>query len=152
MPISPPAPPRLSTTNCWPRYSESLFENWRAVMSLPPPGANGTTTRTGLAGYCCASAGHATSVNNDTATAFPANCDFMGLLVFNYVRLFLVLSIAQRLSRYAVSAYCCPTRNVAEFVVGQQRSAKRSSPSMSRRCHVICGEGIARSGRRTCHG
>src|SRR5688572_17738926 len=55
MPISPAAPPRLSTTNCWPRYSESLFENTRAVMSLPPPGANGTMTRTGLVGYFWAS-------------------------------------------------------------------------------------------------
>src|SRR5688500_12468726 len=53
--MSPPAPPRLSTTNCWPRYSDSLFENTRAVMSLPPPGANGTMTRTGFVGYFCAS-------------------------------------------------------------------------------------------------
>src|SRR5690242_6927495 len=59
MPMRPAAPPRLSTTNCWPRASESFCENWRAEMSLPPPGANGTMTRTGLVGYCWACAGAA---------------------------------------------------------------------------------------------
>src|SRR5688572_19098958 len=71
MPISPPAPPRLSTTNCWPRNSESLFENTRAVMSLPPPGANGTMTRTGLTGYFWASTapGKPAAIQSDAATA-----------------------------------------------------------------------------------
>src|SRR5690242_2936024 len=59
MPIRPPAPPRLSTTNCWPRISDNFAENTRAVMSLPPPGANGTITRTGLVGYCWAWTGAA---------------------------------------------------------------------------------------------
>src|SRR5690349_16989275 len=69
MPIRPPAPPRLSTTNCWPRYSDSLVENARAVMSLPPPGAKGTTTRTTLLGYCWLWAGAAAKPQHTAATA-----------------------------------------------------------------------------------
>src|SRR6266702_3846843 len=46
-----PAPGRLSTTNCWPSDSESLCATERAMMSVPPPAAEGTMKRTGLAGY-----------------------------------------------------------------------------------------------------
>src|SRR6266699_4944214 len=51
MPIIWPAPGRLSTTNCWPSDSESLCATERAMISVPPPAAEGTMKRTGFAGY-----------------------------------------------------------------------------------------------------
>src|SRR5882762_2888976 len=59
-PITPPAPPRFSTTTAWPHFCESFAATVRAVISVPPPGANGTTNVTGFAGYGCASAAAAT--------------------------------------------------------------------------------------------
>src|SRR5882762_5311284 len=46
----PPAPGRFSTTMLWPTFSESFFTMMRAVMSVPPPGANPTTIVTGRFG------------------------------------------------------------------------------------------------------
>src|SRR6266849_947976 len=46
----PPAPGRFSTTILWPTFSESFFTMMRAVMSVPPPGANPTTIVTGRFG------------------------------------------------------------------------------------------------------
>src|SRR5262249_6856628 len=40
------APPRFSTTTCWPQISDSLPATTRAMASVPPPGGNGTTRRT----------------------------------------------------------------------------------------------------------
>jgi hypothetical protein len=47
----PPAPARLSTMNCWPNSAVSFDANMRATMSVPPPGASGTITRTGRSGH-----------------------------------------------------------------------------------------------------
>ena len=44
------APGRLSTTTCWPSNSVSPGAMLRALMSTLPPGANGTTRRTGRVG------------------------------------------------------------------------------------------------------
>jgi hypothetical protein len=49
-PMTPPAPPRLSTTTGLPSASDSFCAITRPVMSVPPPGANGTMKRIGLAG------------------------------------------------------------------------------------------------------
>src|SRR5713226_6697356 len=57
--IDPPAPPRLSTTICWPSASPSLSAMMRAMMVALPPGGNGTTSVIGRFGYCCAAAGGA---------------------------------------------------------------------------------------------
>ncbi len=38
-PIMPPAPPRFSTTNCWPSDWLSASAQGLAMMSLAPPGA-----------------------------------------------------------------------------------------------------------------
>src|SRR5438309_9368665 len=51
IPIIWPAPGRLSTTNCAPSDSETFCERARAMMSVPPPAAEGTMKRTGFAGY-----------------------------------------------------------------------------------------------------
>ena len=51
VPMTPPAPPRLSTTTCLPHRSPSCVAIMRPTMSLLPPGGNGTMSRTGLAGY-----------------------------------------------------------------------------------------------------
>ena len=42
MAMTPLAPGRLSTTTCWPSAAESLAATIRAIVSLPPPGGNGT--------------------------------------------------------------------------------------------------------------
>ena len=42
MAMTPLAPGRLSTTTCWPSAAESLLATIRAIVSLPPPGGNGT--------------------------------------------------------------------------------------------------------------
>jgi hypothetical protein len=50
MPMLPPAPARLSTTTAWPHFSDSFWPTIRASASDAPPGACGTTRRTGLVG------------------------------------------------------------------------------------------------------
>jgi hypothetical protein len=47
----PEAPGRLSTTTGCPQRSASFCATRRAMMSVPPPGVNPTTIRTGLTGY-----------------------------------------------------------------------------------------------------
>src|SRR6185295_8166829 len=64
MPASPPPPGRLSTTNCCPSRAERRVDSARATMSVPPPAANATTTRTGRSGYrSCANARDALTAN-----------------------------------------------------------------------------------------
>src|SRR5882672_7716494 len=58
--MTPPAPPRFSITTVCPRFSDNAGTTLRVTMSVPPPGAAGTTRRIGLVGYC-ASAGTARS-------------------------------------------------------------------------------------------
>src|SRR4051812_12575305 len=54
----PPAPARFSTTTGWANAAARRSATRRAKMSVEPPGANGTTRRTGFAGYfsCACSA------------------------------------------------------------------------------------------------
>src|SRR5262245_2474560 len=49
-PITPPAPDRLSTMNCWPNSALRRAAKMRATMSVPPPGASGTIMRTVFSG------------------------------------------------------------------------------------------------------
>jgi hypothetical protein len=46
VPILVAPPPRFSITVCWPQISESLPATTRAIASVPPPGGNGTISRT----------------------------------------------------------------------------------------------------------
>src|SRR6478735_12047176 len=46
----PPAPTVLSTITVWPRGFRSASARSRAILSLGPPAANGTTSVTGLSG------------------------------------------------------------------------------------------------------
>src|SRR5436190_20403848 len=46
----PPAPGLFSTTTVWPHTSCRRLPTRRAVVSVEPPGVNGTTMRTVLAG------------------------------------------------------------------------------------------------------
>src|SRR5262249_22177863 len=55
-----PAPGLFSTTACWPQMRESRSVVRRATVSVEPPGANGTTTRTGRVGQSSALALRAT--------------------------------------------------------------------------------------------
>src|ERR1700674_2059493 len=50
----PPAPPRFSTTICWPIDLLILSATMRPSASLPPPGGNGMTRVTGRVGYAWA--------------------------------------------------------------------------------------------------
>ena len=50
MPVVPPAPATFSTTNCWPSAFEKYSPVMRAMMSVGPPAANGTTIVTGRDG------------------------------------------------------------------------------------------------------
>src|SRR5215831_12644930 len=52
----PPAPGLFSTTTDWLQISCRRLPTRRAVMSVDPPGVNGTTIFTGLAGQLSASA------------------------------------------------------------------------------------------------
>src|SRR5215212_10275047 len=52
----PPAPGLFSITTDWPQTSCRRLPTRRAVVSVEPPGVNGTTTRTGLAGHSAAAA------------------------------------------------------------------------------------------------
>src|SRR5262245_11411509 len=62
------APTRFSTTNCWLNTSESRAQVTRARLSMLPPAANPTSTRTGFCGQFCAKADGAAS---DAAKAAP---------------------------------------------------------------------------------
>ena len=50
VPMFPPTPARLSTTNCCPSASPSFWPTMRATRSTLPPAAYGTIARTGLVG------------------------------------------------------------------------------------------------------
>ncbi len=53
----PPAPPRFSTTTCWPSVLLIRSATSRASASLPPPAGNGTTSVIGRDGcQSCAAA------------------------------------------------------------------------------------------------
>src|SRR4051812_18353639 len=54
--VMPLAPGRLSTMTGWPNAFSRLGWIRRATVSLSPPGANGTTMRTGWSGQVCARA------------------------------------------------------------------------------------------------
>src|SRR5688572_18641961 len=68
----PPAPGRLSTIQFWPMSSAIFGATMRAVASAPPPGANGTTRRTGRVGYAesAACARFAVAPTNSRKTMF----------------------------------------------------------------------------------
>src|SRR5262245_54263382 len=69
MPMLPPAPPRLSTTTCWPQDSVILCATRRAMVSVAAPGANGTTMRIGRVGYCASAACAAAPGRNSAAAS-----------------------------------------------------------------------------------
>src|SRR5258706_11533584 len=57
----PLCPGRLSSTMRWPSTSPSLGEMMRIVVSVPPPGADGTMIRTGRSGYSAANTAGSTA-------------------------------------------------------------------------------------------
>src|SRR5262249_55806835 len=70
-----PAPPgRFSTTNCWPRCSDSHCPINRATMSVVPAGPNGTIMRTGRLGYACALAARDTTGSAAPPAVRCKNC------------------------------------------------------------------------------
>src|SRR6185369_12326789 len=65
MPMMPFAPPRLSTITCCPIVSDIFWAMMRPARSLPPPGNDPMTSRTGRTGYACGQA----SVQNDASAS-----------------------------------------------------------------------------------
>src|SRR5437879_8170277 len=70
VPITPPAPDRLSVITGWPSAAASFAPTARDSRSVVPPTANGTMMRIGLVGYC-AEAGIAVAAN-EAASASAA--------------------------------------------------------------------------------
>src|SRR3979409_2341802 len=76
------APGRVSTTTVWPQVSVIFWPITRAMMSVEPPGANGTMILIGLSGYLsavCAAASVGrpathSAPNNAAQTNAPALC------------------------------------------------------------------------------
>jgi hypothetical protein len=70
----PPAPGLFSITTVWPHTSCRRLPTRRAVMSVEPPGGNGTTMRTFLSGQFAPSAREASMDGAAMAAAVrPAN-------------------------------------------------------------------------------
>src|SRR6267378_5002118 len=67
--MMPPAPPRFSISTFCPRFSDSAGTTLRVTMSVPPPGAAGTTSRIGRAGYCA----HAGAWSPETSASSAMN-------------------------------------------------------------------------------
>src|SRR5262245_50628810 len=68
----PLAPGRFSTMTCWPSRAASGSAMTRALLSARPPGANGTTMRTGRAGNCCPAAHSCPTSPQTTPRSIPA--------------------------------------------------------------------------------
>jgi hypothetical protein len=66
-------------TTCCPSESESFWPSTRASVSVLPPGAKGTTKRTGLVGYACPEA-DADAIDMAAAKSRPITLRFIGLL------------------------------------------------------------------------
>src|ERR1700754_3532349 len=61
--MRPPAPPRFSSTNCWPNFSLRASPMTRPTVSDEPPAANGETMRTARVGQSCADTGAPSASN-----------------------------------------------------------------------------------------
>src|SRR6218665_678250 len=74
-PIEPPAPGRFSTTTGWPSLSLRILASSRELLSVMPPGVNGTTKLIGRVGQVCpaASAGAKAATTHSPASAFLQN-------------------------------------------------------------------------------
>src|SRR6266568_9050933 len=70
----PDAPARLSTTKGWPSACSSLAASCRAMISVAPPGAYGTSNLTGRLGYGSADCAAASSGNIAARTANAKRC------------------------------------------------------------------------------
>ena len=63
VPVRPPAPGRLSTTNCWPKLSENFWLAMRAIRSAVPPAAHDSTMGAVREGYFWANVAPETATN-----------------------------------------------------------------------------------------
>src|SRR4029450_829025 len=67
VPMTPPAPPRLSTNTCWPSCVLNCIATSRPTTSLLPPGGKGTIKRTGRLGEFWARAPAASAASSIAA-------------------------------------------------------------------------------------
>src|SRR5215831_1676501 len=75
----PPAPGLFSTTTDWPQISCKRLPTRRAVMSVDPPGVNGTTMRTGFVGQSAPNARDGNNAGAATAAARPRKRRRLGM-------------------------------------------------------------------------
>src|SRR5262249_12665810 len=144
-PIAPPPPDRLSTIMVCFRVSLILAPTVRPVMSVAPPGANGTTTRIGFAGYACASAPPAPQAPQLTAIR-------ISLPVRNIFRPSSLPCYQSRVP--ALSAKRCASQPVDHHVIdsasilvrGKRYGGSQTERSVPRTRHP--GDGEASSGSR----
>src|SRR2546422_9256252 len=80
VPITLPAPGRLSAITGWPRAAASFAPTARDKRSVVPPAANGTMIRIGLVGYC-AEAGFAAAANETASASIDKRFPIPDLLV-----------------------------------------------------------------------
>src|SRR5215831_15263306 len=79
-----PAPGLFSITTCWPQILDSRSVVMRATVSLDPPGAYGTTTRTGRVGQAWANVGRLTAgASANVAARTTRRRRSMTIAVFN---------------------------------------------------------------------
>src|SRR5688572_20069959 len=89
VPIIALAPPRLSTTTCWPRRSGKREATIRPTVSTAPPGGNGAIKRTGRVGDHCAAAvldpaNTIATVNNEASNAVQHGRGFEAFMTLWY--------------------------------------------------------------------
>src|SRR5262245_8804047 len=101
----PPAPPRFSITNGVPNFNWSCCTSMRAIRSVDPPAANGTTTLTCRCGQSCAVAG---TVPIRAATSAATTIRMLHPLPDSVARIvlhrFLVAQVTRSLQASATSA------------------------------------------------
>src|SRR5262245_44856098 len=71
--VLPPPPGMFSITTCWPNASETFCATRRAITSVGPPAANGTSIRIGFVGYVCAKPSAAESAEISAAAMHAAS-------------------------------------------------------------------------------
>src|SRR4051794_1475775 len=77
------APGRLSTTTCCPRISLMRGARSRTTTSVAPPGAYGTITRIGFAGYVCACVTEPAIASSSEVTVSTVRLNLIELLIWN---------------------------------------------------------------------
>src|SRR5881396_2499128 len=120
MPIIWPAPGRLSTTNCAPSDSESFCASARAMMSVPPPAAEGTMKRTGFGQMIGVEMAARSSADGHTilmaASTLAINPIMYKKVPYDPLRDFAPITQAASLANVLVVHPSLPVKSVADLI------------------------------------